>query len=69
MSKNTLRICYELDTEIFSREFVAEILNRSKLWSRSLDWPYELQELTTIYKIQLRTSRIDNESATNPKMY
>ena len=30
---------------------------------------YELQELTTIYKIQLRTSRIDYESATNPKIY
>ena len=30
---------------------------------------YELQEVTTNYKIQLRTSRIDYDSATNPKIY
>ena len=29
----------------------------------------ELQEVTTDYKIQLRTSRIDYVSATNPKIY
>ena len=30
---------------------------------------YELQEVTTNYKFQLRTSRIDYDSATNPKIY
>ena len=30
---------------------------------------YELQEVITNYKIQLRTSRIDYDSATNPKLY
>ena len=29
----------------------------------------ELQELTTDYKIQLRTSRTDYVSSTNPKIY
>ena len=29
----------------------------------------ELQEVTTDYKIQLRTSRTDYVSATNPKIY
>ena len=37
MSKNALRTCYELVTGVFNREFVAKILNRSKLWPRIPD--------------------------------
>ena len=68
MSKSALRTCNELATDFFNREFVAEILNSSKLspYSRLT---YELQELTTNYKIQLRTSRIGQDLASNPKMY
>ena len=37
MSKNDLRACYELATNFFNREFVAEILNSSKLCPRIPD--------------------------------
>ena len=37
MSKNALRTCYELVTDVSNREFVAKILNHSKLWPRILD--------------------------------
>ena len=66
MSKNALRTCYELVTDVLNREFVAKILNRSKLRPRLTK---ELQELNTDYKIQLRTFRTDYVSAMNPKVY
>ena len=31
MSKNTLQTCYELVTDVLNREFVAKILNRSRV--------------------------------------
>ena len=37
MSKNALRICYELTTIFWNREFVAKILNISKLLPRIPD--------------------------------
>ena len=37
MCKNALRTGYELATDFFHREFVAEILNSSKLCPRSPD--------------------------------
>ena len=66
MSKNALRTCYELATNFLNRDFVVEILNNLSPNSRLT---YELQELTTNYKILLKTLRIDHDSATNPKIY
>ena len=45
MSKNAQRICYELDTEFFSREFVP------KFWT--------VQNFGPEVPIDLRTARID----------
>ena len=37
MSKNALRTCYELVTDVLNREFVAKFSNRLKLWPRIPD--------------------------------
>jgi len=76
IAKNALRICYELTTIFWNREFVAKTLNSSKLATNSRlirthrDWwsPW----LTTnrslrIYTKLVGTSRTDNDSTTIPE--
>ena len=63
--KHYENVCYELAMDFLNREFVAKILNSSKLWPGTRT----AREVTTDYKIQLRTSQTDYVSATNPKIY
>ena len=67
ISKNALGIWYESRTIFRIGEFVAKVLNSSKLLSQIPD-TYELQELTTDYANQLRPSRTEYDSATNPNI-
>ena len=69
MSKNALRTCYELATNFFESGVRGRNFEQFKTLFPNSRLTYELQELTTNYKIQLRTSRIDHDSATNPKIY
>ena len=68
-SKNAIGICYESSTLFRSREFVAKVLNSSKLLSRIPDRPRKtLQELTTVCTIHLRFSRNEYVSVSNPNI-
>ena len=60
-----LRISYE----IFESGVRGRIFEQFKTLVPNSRLTYELQEVTTNYKIRLRTSRIDYDSATNPKIY
>ena len=62
---NLLRIRYEF----FKSGFRGRSFEQLKTFAPNSRLTYELQEVTTNYKIQLRTSRIDYGSATNPKIY
>ena len=66
---NALRKSYELVTDVLNREFVAKNVDPFKTLAPNSRSNQELQEVTTDYKIQLRTSRTDYVSATNPKIY
>ena len=68
MSKNALRTYYELVTDVLNRESVTNF-EPFKTLAPNYRLTLELQEVTTDYKIQLRTSRNDNVSATNLKIY
>ena len=57
MSKNALGIWYESLTIFRIGEFVAKVLNSSKLLSRIPDRPTNLQELTSDCANQLRSSQ------------
>ena len=48
---------------------MAKVLNSSKLLSRIPDRPTELQELATDCANQLRSSRTEYDTATNPNIY
>ena len=61
MSKNALGTCYESSTIIRIGEFVAKVEPYSR-------YTYELQELTTDSGIQLRSSRTEYVSVTNPNI-
>ena len=63
ISKNALGIRHESRTIFRIGEFVARVLNSSKLLSR-----VPVQELTTDYANQLRPSRTEYDSATNPNI-
>ena len=59
MSRNALGIWYESRTIFRIGEFVAKVLNSSKLLSRIPNRPTKLQELTTDCANQLRSSRTE----------
>ena len=69
MSKNALRTCYELATNVFESRVRGRNFEQFKTLAPNSRLTYELQEVTTNYKIKLRTSRIDYDSATIPKIY
>ena len=69
MSKNALRTCYELASNFFESGVRGRNFEQFKTLAPNSRLTYEVQEVTTNYKIQLRTSRIDYDSATNPKIY
>ena len=69
MSKNNLQTCYELATNFLNRGVRGRNFEQFKTLSPNSRLTKELQEVTTNYKIQLRTSRIDYDYATNPKIY
>ena len=50
-----------------NQKFVAKVLDSSNILPQIPDKTYKLQELTTNYRIQLRSSRSDYVSASNPK--
>ena len=69
MSKNALEIGYKSRTIFRIGEFMAKVLNSSKRLSRIPDiCTYELQELTTDCANQLRSSRTEYDSDTNPNI-
>ena len=74
MSKNALRTCYELVTctityDFLNRGICGQSFEQFKTLAPYSRLTQELQELTTDYKIQLRTSRTDYVSVTNPKIH
>ena len=69
MSENALRTCYELVTDLLNREFLCQNFEPFKTLAPNSRLTQELQQVTTDYKIQLRTSRTDYVSATNPNLY
>ena len=69
MPKNSLRICYELTTIFWIREFVAKILNCSKLLSRIPDCSRIARTDYECNTIQLRASRTVYDSATNAQIH
>ena len=70
MSKNALRTCYELVTIFLNSGIRVRVRNfeQFKTLFPNSQLTYQLQEFTTNYKIQLRTSRIDHHSVMNLKI-
>ena len=69
MSKNALGIWHESRTIFRIGEFVAKVMNSSKLLSRIPDRPTNCKNsLHTDCANQLRSSRTEYDSATNPKI-
>ena len=69
MSKNALRTCYKLATIFFESGVRGRNFEQFKTLAPNSRLTYELQEVSTNYKIQLRTSRIEYDSAAIPKIY
>ena len=67
ISKNALGDRYESQTNFRIGEFVAKVLNSSKLFSRIPDRPTNCI-FTTDCANQLRSSRTEYDSATNPNI-
>jgi len=61
MAKNALRICYELTTFFWNREFVAKTVQ-----NLCHEFPID-QKSQRIYTKLAGTSRTDNDSTTNPE--
>jgi len=61
MAKNALRICYELTTIVWNREFVAKTFQNF-----CHEFPIDQNSLR-IYTKLVGTSRTDNDSTTNPE--
>ena len=68
MLKNAPQICYELTTIFRIGEFVAKGFEPFKTLDTNYRLTKELQELSTEYRIQFRTSQTDCVPATNPKI-
>ena len=70
LSKNALRTYYELATNFFFESGVrGRNFEQFKTLAPNSRLTYELQEVITNYKIQLRTTRNNYDSATNTKIY
>ena len=67
-SKNILGIWYESRTIFRIGEFVAKVLNSSKLLSRIPDRPTNCKNSLRTVRINLRPSRTEYDSATNPNI-
>ena len=69
MSKNAIGIWYESRSIFRIGEFVAKVLNSSKLLSRIPDRPTNCKNSSTMdCANQLRSSRTEYDSATNPNI-
>ena len=72
LSKNPLRTCYELPTNylrLINRGICGQSFEHLKTLAPNSRLTLRLQEVTTDYNIQLRTSRNECVSSTNPEIY